>query len=64
MIKEYDQVQEVLIKLMVDYENGSILENEDSMVTWKAQMEWLIKRLIDVKVGAVYQYALKNKVLK
>jgi len=39
-----------------EYNDGSMLNDEDSMMTWTAKCDWLIKRMVDIKVGAGFKY--------
>lgn len=42
--------------LLAEYESGSNLEDDDSIKSWTARCNWFIKRMVDMKVGAGFEY--------
>jgi len=38
------------------YNEGSMLNNDDTMLSWVAQCDWLVKQLVDLKVGVGFKY--------
>lgn len=42
--------------LIAEYESGSILKDDDSIKSWTARCDWFIKRMLDMKVGAGFEY--------
>lgn len=43
-------------KIINKYDEGSMFSNDDNMVTWVAECDWLVKQLVDLKVGAGFKY--------
>lgn len=42
--------------IIYEYDKGEMLNDNDSMLTWTAKCDWLIKQMVDLKVGAGFKY--------
>jgi len=42
--------------LLAEYESGEILKDDDSIRSWIARCDWFIKQMVDIKVGAGFEY--------
>lgn len=43
------------------YDEGLMFSNNDTMISWTAQCDWLVKQLVDLKVGAGFKYLEMQK---
>ena len=56
MSKEMDNLTNTFHALLVEYESGKVLEDDDSIKSWTARCDWFIKQMVDMKVGAGFEY--------
>jgi len=56
MNKDIANLRNTFDTIINKYDKGSMLNNDDTMITWTAECDWLIKRLVDLKVGAGFKY--------
>lgn len=47
--------------IIYEYDKGEMLNDNDSMLTWTAKCDWLIKQMVDLKVGAGFEYFKTQK---
>lgn len=56
MNKDIVNLRNTFDKIINKYDEGLMFSNDDSMVTWVAECDWLVKQLVDLKVGAGFKY--------
>lgn len=56
MNKDIANLRNTFDKIINKYDEGSMFSNDDNMVTWVAECDWLVKQLVDLKVGAGFKY--------
>jgi len=56
MNKDIVNLKNTFDKIVNKYDEGSMFNNDDNMVTWVAECDWLVKQLVDLKVGAGFKY--------
>lgn len=56
MNKDIVNLRNTFDKIINKYDEGSMFCNDDSMITWTAECDWLVKQLVDLKVGAGFKY--------
>jgi len=56
MNKDIANLRNTFDKIVNKYDEGSMFNNDDNMVTWVAECDWLVKQLVDLKVGAGFKY--------
>lgn len=53
---EMDNLSNTFKELISELNSGVMFENDDSMMSWKARCDWFIKQMVDIKVGAGFEY--------
>lgn len=61
MDKQIDNLVNTFNDILEEYETGVLLESEDAIKSWTARCDWLIKRMVDMKVGAGFEYLQIHK---
>lgn len=56
MSNEMDNLINTFNSLITEYEKGENLEDIDSIKSWTARCDWFIKQMVDMKVGAGFEY--------
>ncbi len=44
-----------------EHDNGVLFKDIDSMTSWIARCDWFIKQMVDLKVGAGFEYFKTQK---
>lgn len=56
MNKDIVNLKNTFDTIINNYDEGSMFNNDDNMTTWTAQCDWLVKQLVDLKVGVGFKY--------
>ncbi|MGE7840663.1 hypothetical protein ACQKNX_07720 [Lysinibacillus sp. NPDC093712] len=56
MSAEMDNLSNTFNDLIIEHNTGIMFESDDSMISWKARCDWFIKQMVDIKVGAGFEY--------
>lgn len=56
-----DNIINTFNAILAEYESGTPLENEDTIMSWIARCDWFIKQMTDIKVGVGMEYLRIHK---
>lgn len=56
MNKDIKNLKNTFDSIINEHDEGSMFNNDDNMVSWTARCDWLIKQMVDLKIGAGFKY--------
>ena len=56
MNSDIEKLKNTFDYIINKYDDGSMFNDDDSMMSWIARCEWFVKQLGDIKVGAGFKY--------
>ena len=56
MNKDVINLRNTFDSIIDEYDKGSMLKDDDSIKSWIARCDWLVKQMGDIKIGAGFKY--------
>ncbi|KOS61534.1 hypothetical protein FJQ98_16105 [Lysinibacillus agricola] len=56
MSSDVTNLKNTFDSIINEYDKGSMFNDDDSIKSWIARCDWLVKQMVDIKVGAGFKY--------